>query len=181
MGDVLFRDESARVIRKSQPAYEHEVMARETISAHISHPPEDIGAQFYFTNFTCGEPPLSEEHQSWLQRLYFTSAPTPFTAAVEAVGMVALANVYYAPDIASAAKQRYWKALIATKEALQDPHQSIADSTLMAVLSLGTYEVRKDPTFFLLRTHQIKISSYHLKPLINTAPGLHIRRGRQPC
>lgn len=147
MGDVLFRDESARVIRKSQTAFEHGLMPRETIAAHISQPPEDVGAQFYFSNFTCGEPPLSEEHRSWLQTLYFTSSRTPFTAAVEAVGMVALANVYYAPDIATAARQRYWKALIATKEALQDPNQSVADSTLMAVLSLGTYEVSENPMF----------------------------------
>lgn len=140
MGDVLFRDESARVVSRAQSSYAPD-MTQESIPGCLSHPPEDLGAQFFFTHFTCDEPPYSKEHHSWLLGLYYNDANQAFKAAVEAIGMVALANIYYAPEIASISKERYWRALVATQNALEDMDQSVADSTLMAVLSLGMYEV----------------------------------------
>lgn len=140
--DASFRDESNRIIRKAHATYEPNVSTQQLPARNPSHPIEDIGAQFFFAKYACDEPPLSKEYCSWLLKTYYEdSLDYPFRAAIEAVGMGALSNIYYAPDVAAQSKQKYCRALKATQLALNDPIQSVTDATLVAVLSLGMYEV----------------------------------------
>jgi hypothetical protein len=113
-----------------------------TPSKGLTQTLSETAAHFFFSNYTCDEPPLSTEYYSWLTTLYFSSTSNgAIRAAIEAAGLAGIANKSYAPHIAAKAKHQYGKALVAANEALQDPKQALADSTFLSVILLGTYEV----------------------------------------
>lgn len=55
--------------------------------------------------------------------------------------MAGISNISDAPEVASKSKRQYGRALAALNQALNDPTQALADTTLMAVILLGLYEV----------------------------------------
>ena len=55
--------------------------------------------------------------------------------------MAGISNVFHAPHVASKSKEQYYEGLAAMKQALNDPVQAIADTTFMAVILLGLFEV----------------------------------------
>lgn len=69
--------------------------------------------------------------------------------AIEAVGMAGISNVSDAPDVASKSKRQYGRALASLNQALKDPTQALADTTLMAVILLGLYEVDQVSRFHM--------------------------------
>lgn len=175
LNEILFRDESVRIIRKAQRAEYPEpiVIVREgwdsppnsslsidastAISTRytpaqcrigISHrllpPVKDLGANFFFANYTFNEPPFSADYFSWLTASYLDKAAGPthvLRAAIDAVGLAGLSNVSHAPQIATQAKQHYCAALTYMKEALNDPVLAAEDTTFQAVILLGLFEV----------------------------------------
>ncbi|KAK3382105.1 hypothetical protein B0T24DRAFT_672118 [Lasiosphaeria ovina] len=54
--------------------------------------------------------------------------------------MASISNVFYAPHVASKAREQYGRALAATNQALGDPVESAADTTLATVILLGYFE-----------------------------------------
>jgi hypothetical protein len=66
--------------------------------------------------------------------------------AIEAVGLAGLSNTLYAPHLAARAQDRYGKALAGLDGALQDPCIATRDTTLMAVILLGLFEVSDAPS-----------------------------------
>jgi hypothetical protein len=98
--------------------------------------------------------------------------------------MSAISNTRYAPDIAARARENYGRVLAATTRALSSPVGAVADTTLMAVLLLGLYEV---PAHTLTPTKVESLSrltlgsSYPLKAGIATLPGMPISEGLLPC
>lgn len=184
LADVLFRDESERIIRKahalvertkssiiqddvtkdapissssvhsgfstlqsydiahrSEPAF-FDFLPPTSISYGISQPANDLGAHFFFANYTCDDPPLSVAYCSWLTKTYLEESPNhALRTAIEATGMAGISNRFYAPDMAAKSKVQYGRALAATKQALYNPVKSIEDSTLAAVILLGFFEV----------------------------------------
>jgi hypothetical protein len=174
----LFRDESERTIQKArQIEQSNSVLIQETvttcsrppqisaptsesksltssfgpvsISYPLSQPINELGANFFFTKYTFNEPPFSSDYHDWLAQSYFEDGPNHvLRAAIEAVGMAGISNVSHAPHVASKSKEQYCKALAAMKQVSNDPVQAIADTTLMAVILLGLFEVhpnRLDP------------------------------------
>ncbi|KAH7007070.1 hypothetical protein EDB80DRAFT_718179 [Ilyonectria destructans] len=166
LDQVLFRDESERIIRKArqldlpQPALAQEVIATSNyllksglatgceppqtspplgISYPPSQPVNNLGASFFFTKYTFNEVPFCGDYHDWLTQSYFNDGSV-LQAAIEAVGMAGISNVSYAPNVASRAKEQYCKAVTAVNLALGDPVQAAADSTLMAVILLGLFE-----------------------------------------
>lgn len=112
------------------------------VSYGLSQPLVELGLNFFFTRYTFDQPPFSQDYSQWLK--WSCSGYTPnnsLRAAIEAVGMAALANVFHAPNAASRSKKQYSKALMATKRALNDPLLALADETMMAIILLGQYEV----------------------------------------
>lgn len=169
LGDVLFRDESARIIQKSritreeihvlQPMSSPTLVVQDVVSAYpsaspcptfvpstsiaytFSPPINETGARFFFANFACDRPHLSEHYHDWMSKLYYEDNPNPaLRAAIEATGMAGVSNIYYAPNFEFQAKIHYGKALLATKQALSNPAESISDVTLMTVILLGLFE-----------------------------------------
>ncbi|KAH8680288.1 hypothetical protein BGZ61DRAFT_456511 [Ilyonectria robusta] len=166
LDQVLFRNESERIIRKArqldqpQPALGQEVIATSShppknglataceapptsLPLGISYPPSqpvnNLGASFFFTKYTFNEVPFCGDYHDWLTQSYFNDGSV-LQAAIEAVGMAGISNVSYAPYVASKAKEQYCKAVTAVNLALGDPVQAAADSTLMAVILLGLFE-----------------------------------------
>jgi hypothetical protein len=117
-----------------------------TIPYPLSHAVNDLGANFFFSKYIFDEPPFSNDYNMWLAQSYAeVSRHRVLRAAIEAVGMAGLSNVSYAPRLESKSKQHYGEVLAAVKQALSDPVQATADTTFMAVLLLGLYEVRTPP------------------------------------
>lgn len=113
-----------------------------SISYTLSQPTNEIAAHFFFANYACDEPPFSKSYLVWLIQMYCEDCPShALRAAIEATGMAGISNVFYAPNLASKAKEHYGRALAATKLALSDPVESVADTTLMTVILLGIFGV----------------------------------------
>lgn len=166
LGKVLFRDENDRIIRISRKRngqlkaalttnqtpdsvvarvsnarheFVQSVVLSSNISTPLSQPIDDLGAIFFFTKYTYNTPPYSTDYHDWLTQSYL--ADTPTRAGIEAVGLAGISNTSYTPYIMRKSREKYSEAIVAVKQALNDSDQAIADSTLMAVLLLGVYEV----------------------------------------
>jgi len=167
----MFRDESERIIRKvRQIKQSNLVLIQETrttspgpsqssastsesksltsslcpisISYPLSQPVNDLGANFFFAKYTFSEPPFSSDYHAWLTQSYFEDGSNHILRpAIEAVGMAGISNVSHAPKVESKSKEQYCKALAAMKQALNNPVQAIADTTFMAVILFGLFEV----------------------------------------
>ena len=116
----------------------------------LCQPISELGANFFVTKYSLNEPPFSTDYHDWLTRSYFEDGPNDvLRASIEAVGMAGIANVFHTPQVASKSKQRYCEALAALRQALDDPVQAIADTTFLAVILLGLFEVAQ-PSCLLL-------------------------------
>jgi hypothetical protein len=110
----------------------------------LSQPLKESAANFFFANYACDRSPFSKSYQDWLTKLYCDdSSNHGLRGAIEAAGMAGLSNISYAPNIASKSKEQYCQALIATKQALRDPIESVTDTTLITVILLGLFEVTR--------------------------------------
>jgi hypothetical protein len=122
-----------------------------SISYPLSLPANDLGANFLFSNYIFNEPPFYSNYHTWVAQSYYESQPNHvLRAVVEAVGMAGLSNVFHLPRVKSASKEQYYKALVGLKEALNDPTQVTADTTLLAVILLELLEVRQANMYRLL-------------------------------
>jgi hypothetical protein len=101
---------------------------------------KEHGANFYFAKYTLNEDPFSGDYHDWLAQAY-SSGGQALRGAIEAVGMAGISNVYYAPHIFSKSRQQYCLALAAVNHALGDPVIAVTDTTFMAVILLGMFEV----------------------------------------
>ncbi|KEF56874.1 uncharacterized protein A1O9_07064 [Exophiala aquamarina CBS 119918] len=162
---VLFRDESERVRQKAyekhltqpnltggvvrggdlvqafQPLHSATAFLTSNLSCGLSHPLGELGMNFFFTRYTFDQPPFSHGYSHWLAQACFGHTPNhALQAAIEAVGTAALANVFHAPSAAAKSKKQYSWALMATKRALNNPTQALADETMMAIILLGLFE-----------------------------------------
>ena len=115
-----------------------------SITPSLCQPINELAAGFFFSNYSCDEPPLSSGYHAWLAQTYHSQdrcSKAALRAAIEAAGLAGISNISYAPDIAARSKMQYGRALAATKTALSDPVDLPADETLMAVILLGLFEV----------------------------------------
>jgi hypothetical protein len=171
----MFRDESERTIRKARQIEQSKsVLIQEnltisprsptgsappsesnsltsslypiSISHPLSQPINELGANFFFAKYSFNEPPFFSDYHDWLTQSYSEDGPNHvLRAAIEAVGMAGISNVFHAPHVASKSKEQYCEALAAMTQALNDPVQAIADTTFMAVILLGLFEVPQAP------------------------------------
>lgn len=113
-----------------------------SISHPLSLPINVLGANFFFAKYTFNGPPFSSNFHDWVTQSYLESGPNHvLRAVIEAVGMAAISNVSHAPHVASRSKKQYCKALTAMTQALNEPVQALADTTFMAAILLGLFEV----------------------------------------
>jgi len=111
-------------------------------SQSLSMPLSDQATYFFFAHYVPSEPPFSNIYLKWLSRLYWwESSGQILHSVVESVGMAGIANVYHASDLMIKARHQYGRALTIINEALSDPVEVKADSTIVAILLLGLFEV----------------------------------------
>lgn len=163
---MLFRDENARIIRKSRRTYSDSFqealdvcqrLPRKDEDAHeidsyisfhppfsifntLSQPIEELGGNFFFTNYTFDESPFSGDYHAWLVKSYFEDGNVLRTA-IQAVGMAGISNISPAPHITSRSRERYCKTLTTVQQALNNREEARTDATLMAIILLGLFEV----------------------------------------
>ncbi|KAH8658131.1 hypothetical protein BX600DRAFT_63442 [Xylariales sp. PMI_506] len=148
-----------------------------TIYSPLTASSSDLGAAFFFSKYSLREPPFYDAYHSWLSKSYL-DAMSPrqsrvhpgFRAAVEAVGLAGISNVYHAPHVADASKAQYRIALAAVNQILQDPSQAVEDTTLILVILLILFETI---TFDEVRHYRSREA--HIKG----ATALLVLRGRQ--
>jgi hypothetical protein len=165
---VVFRDESKRVIQKARQCDQGGPLAKDPapISIKISqifeskfpapwpHPVRilpalsqsinELGVNFLFTNYFYNQPPFYNHYHTWVAQSYHENLPGHvLRTVIEAVGMAGLANVSNSSRFKAAFEQQYRKASFAMRETLNDPAQVTADSTLLAVILFELLEVRQ--------------------------------------
>ena len=110
----------------------------------LSESINDLGVNFLFTNYFYNQPPFYSHYHTWVAQSYHEShLGHVLRATIEAVGMAGLANVLHSPRVKSASEQQYRKASHAMREALNDPAQVTADTTLLSVILFELLEVRR--------------------------------------
>ena len=150
LNEVVFRDETRRIVQRvRQSQQSNSGLPRctvseppQTISYPVSQPATELGVNFFFAKYIFKEPPFYSDHCAWLTQSYIEPrSQNVLRAAIEAVGMAGLSNAFHAPHVESASREKYRQALIALQQALNDRGQALADTTLMAVILLGLFEV----------------------------------------
>jgi hypothetical protein len=115
-----------------------------SIPLTLSQSVNDLGASFLFAKYFHNEPPFYSHYHAWVTQSYYDSHPRHvLRATIEAVGMAGLANVLHSPRVKSASEEQYRKASHSMREALNDPVETTADTTLLAVIFFEFLEVRK--------------------------------------
>jgi hypothetical protein len=103
---------------------------------------EDRAAAFFVTNYVIGDHGPTRGHLDRLADLYESdSLDDSLVAAVHAVGLIGYSHSVKAPELLPKAQSQYTKALRLTNAALRCPTAVKKDSTLMAILILGIYEI----------------------------------------
>ncbi len=166
-----FRDETRRILRLStkakakasfqvwpaqRPCTSNKVgsiaranssdIALRSPSLAVSHPPAlpvlQAAISFFFTRFSFDEAPFSGPFQQWLIRSFVGAQPdSALRACIEAIGLAALSNIEHASSIAAYARYRYCSALRSMRRSLDDKRKACTDTTLMAAILCGLFEV----------------------------------------
>ncbi|KAJ5604815.1 hypothetical protein N7510_009969 [Penicillium lagena] len=102
---------------------------------------DEIGVNYFLRCFVFGGQTSSRGCLNYLPSVYHADGEQPtLVASMAAVGLVALANSTQEPALASHARIKYSKAVCEVNTALASPIESVKDSTLMSVISLGVFE-----------------------------------------
>lgn len=110
---------------------------------------EDQGSNFFFHHFVMAGSTSPSSYFDFLPLMYHSesalgAAPNPLPGVIKAIGMAGISNMQSspAPTTMAATRQKHTSVLRALNVALQDPRTAGADSTLVAVMLLGLFEVR---------------------------------------
>ena len=163
LGQVLFRDESARVIDRAR----RDTLGEENIEAvdaegsrlqcaaaaqradpasflpltrPLQLPLNRMAADFFFSNFVVEGPLLSETNCELVMSIYRNNPESAAFHAIEAVGLAGLSNVFRVPQLRVEARQRYGQALVGTNALLSDTAKATSDLTAMSVILLAQFE-----------------------------------------
>lgn len=109
----------------------------------LGSPMNALSVNFFLAHYAPTGPILSDQSYDWLFQAYWNPRSDLVRLATDAVSLSALANKFYAPDMMLRSRQLYSRSLMRLNEILQDPVEAVRDDTLMAVVLLGLYEVRK--------------------------------------
>ncbi|KAL6721944.1 hypothetical protein ACLMJK_001049 [Lecanora helva] len=114
-------------------------------SRNLTVPIEDQACSFFFHHYVAEGNPSPNSRSSFLPILFnrqfsHRSAGNPLPAIITAIGMAGLSNVQNSAAGTIATRQKHSSVLRTLTAALQDPETRTADSTLMAVMLLGTFE-----------------------------------------
>ncbi|RAH73828.1 uncharacterized protein BO66DRAFT_417663 [Aspergillus aculeatinus CBS 121060] len=144
--DLVFRDQTNQTIQRSQ------CQAASTAMTHspLSPPPplpslclsmDQVGVNAFLHHFVTGDHSPSRGYLNYIPATLGANDDQPtLVASLAAVGLVTLANSHHQPELVRQARIKYAEAIRSVNAALASPVESVKDSTLMAVISLGVFE-----------------------------------------
>ncbi|KAJ5655195.1 hypothetical protein N7507_007145 [Penicillium longicatenatum] len=142
--DLVFRDQTSHTIKRSKKTLEKSGASTKVIpvAAPARGPDpnlDEIGVNYFLQDFVAGGRSPSRGYLNYIPTDYSADAehPTLFTS-MAAVGLVALAARQ--PELVRHARAKYSEAINHVNNALASPVESLKDSTLMSVISLGIFE-----------------------------------------
>ncbi|KAJ5289269.1 uncharacterized protein N7443_009522 [Penicillium atrosanguineum] len=139
--DLVFRDQTDQTIKRSRNIRVRSAAQGLPAPARSLSPNADeIGVNYFVRNFVSGQS-SSRGCLNYIPSVYREDGEHPtLVVSMAAVGLVALANSTQQPDLANLARAKYTEAIHNVNVALTSPVESIKDSTLMSVISLGVFE-----------------------------------------
>lgn len=165
LNDVLFRDESPRIIKSVHGldgSQQRNIVSKlqqvsiaaakssdaestscskpyPELSPALHQPLEEVAATFFFSKYGFDLPPFYKGYDEWLSQTYF-GGNSILRPVVESVGMAALANTTSTPSMMERAQLRYQEGIARVKEALNDPVEGMTDEAFMSVILLAFFE-----------------------------------------
>ncbi|KAL2829672.1 hypothetical protein BDW59DRAFT_32495 [Aspergillus cavernicola] len=142
--DLVFRDQTSHTIKRSRKIPEKNGPSTEVIPlTPLSRGPDpsldEIGVNYFLQGFVAGGRSPSRGYLNYIPTTYSADAENPtLVASMAAVGLVALAA--HQPELFRHARAKYSEAINHVNNALASPVESVKDSTLMSVISLGIFE-----------------------------------------
>lgn len=141
--ELVFRDDTDKTIKRAR-----EKKAKNTATPDIAPPTcsltprvDDLGVNYFVRHFVIGGRADARGCLNYIPSIYHADGEqSTLVASMSAVGLVALANASQHPELASHARAKYLEAIRNVNAALASPIESIKDSTLMSVISLGIFE-----------------------------------------
>ncbi|KAH7258105.1 hypothetical protein B0J15DRAFT_512164 [Fusarium solani] len=105
---------------------------------------QEQGTAFFFSRYVTADYGWSQNYafmyDVWKPPDSNQARVDPVTVSMTAVGLVGLSQVTGCSETRTRAQQSYAIALKLTHDALRDPVEAVKDTTMLAVLILGTYE-----------------------------------------
>ncbi|KUI69712.1 White-opaque regulator 1 [Cytospora mali] len=164
LGQLLFRDESARTIEKARRdahvdsfdvvrfersqsqstsvtcVTDPALFLDPSLARPLQLPLRQMAANFFFNNFVVEGPQTTDTNYQLLVDMYQNHPDSAAVHAMEAVGLAGLSNISRDHKLRFEAQKRYGRALTRTNDSLGDPVQATSDLTAMSVLLLGQFE-----------------------------------------
>ncbi|KNG87067.1 hypothetical protein ANOM_005685 [Aspergillus nomiae NRRL 13137] len=149
--DLVFRNQTDHTIKRSKQKRRQREDTSTLPRSYSSNPlslPElsnsydAIGVNYFLCNFVTNYRSSSRGYLNYIPADYvIDSQRSPMlVASMAAIGLVTLANTTGQPQLAKHARAKYSEAINQVNVALASPTESIKDSTLMTVISLGLFE-----------------------------------------
>ncbi|KAJ5799268.1 uncharacterized protein N7518_001336 [Penicillium psychrosexuale] len=143
--ELVFRDQTIHTIKRSKEAWAKadglETLKRSPPSRTLSLSSDEVGVNYFLFHFVVGGLSPSRGYLDYVPAVFSADSENPtLIASMAAVGLAALANSTQQPELSQRARTKYWEAIDKVNAALSSPVESIKDSTLMSVISLGLFE-----------------------------------------
>lgn len=143
--DLVFRDQTDHTIKRTKEKRARSATAAgandKSPTRGLSPSPDEIGINYFLRSFVIGGQSSSRGYLNYIPSVYVNDGEHPtLVASLAAIGLVALANSTQQPELASHARAKYLEAIHNINTALASPSESVKDSTLMSVISLGLFE-----------------------------------------
>ncbi|KAJ5814379.1 uncharacterized protein N7503_001129 [Penicillium pulvis] len=142
--ELVFRDQTSHTIKRSRKRTQKDRAAPEiiTLTTPTRGPDlnlDELGVNYFLQDFVAGGRYPSRGYLTYIPTAYSADAENPtLLASMAAVGLVALAA--RRPELVRHARAKYSEAIKYVNNALASPVESLKDSTLMSVISLGVFE-----------------------------------------
>ncbi|KAE8369199.1 hypothetical protein BDV27DRAFT_166133 [Aspergillus caelatus] len=155
--DLVFRNQTDDTIKRTMerrgPKEDQTALPPNCKSSPLPPPGlgsshDELGVNYFLYNFITGIQSSSRGYLNYIPAGYTADShyPPMLVASMAAIGLVALANTTRQPQLAKHARAKYSEAINQVNAALASPTESVKDSTLMSVISLGLFEYVSDFT-----------------------------------
>ncbi|KAM0562660.1 hypothetical protein ACHAPJ_002350 [Fusarium lateritium] len=119
---------------------EHPALSGEALSPEV----QEEGTAFFFSRYVAANHGCSQNYafiyDVWKPPDSAQAQVDPVTVSMTAVGLAGFSQVTRSPELMTRAQESYGIALGLTHRALRDPIEVVKDTTMLAVLILGTFE-----------------------------------------